>query len=444
MKKRATPVQLLLVGYIVIAFVGAVILSWPVSSEKNLNTPFIDALFTSASALSTTGLAVVDTGTHYSIWGQSIILALVQIGGLGYMIFIALIVITAGYRFSLNGKQLFNESIARPSSIEIKKFVKAVVIFTFAFELFGAVVLTTVFLSKLNFIQAAYSGIFHSISAFCTAGFSLYADSFTAYANHFTANVIIAIITVAGGIGFFVLYDLYKYFKNYFGSQRPIKLSNHSKLVLTVTVILFISGTAILFFSEAGNGQVHSLIDRFWIASFQALSASSTTGFNSVDIGSMRVISLFIIIILMFIGASPGGTGGGIKTSTFGIVISFLKKVFTNKDEVNIFKHAVNEGTVNKALTISIVSFFYLTFIVILLLITESFSILQIIFETASALGTVGLSTGITPSLSIPGKLLIIATMIVGRVGPLAIGYSLLGKTGSIKYSYPQGNVMAG
>lgn len=444
MKKRATPVQLLLAGYVVIAFIGAVILTLPVSSAQNLNTPFIDALFTSASALSTTGLIVVDTGTYYSAFGQTIILTLIQIGGLGYMIFIALIVIAAGYRFSLNGRQLFNESIAKPSRIEIKKFVKAVVLFTFTFELFGAVVLTLVFLNKLNFIDAVYSGIFHSISAFCTAGFSLYADSFTAYYNNFTANVIIAIITVAGGIGFFVLYDLYKYIINYFSGKRPIKLSDHSKLVLAVTCILFIAGTIILFFSEAGNGQARSFIDRFWTASFQAVSASSTTGFNSVDIGSMRVISLFIIIILMFIGASPGGTGGGIKTSTFGIVISFLKKVFTNNDEVNILKHTVSQTTVNKALAISIVSFFYLIFITALLLAIERFSILQIIFETASALGTVGLSAGITSSLSVPGKLLIIITMIVGRVGPLAIGYSLVGKIGTIKYSYPQGTVMAG
>ncbi|MEW6509069.1 MAG: TrkH family potassium uptake protein [Bacteroidota bacterium] len=444
MKKRITPVQLLSIGYVIITLIGALLLCLPISSQDKSGTPFIDALFTSASALSTTGLGVVDTGTHYSTFGQIIILIIIQVGGLGYMIFVAFVAIAAGYRFSINGKQLFNESIARPGSLEIKKFVKAVVIFTLSFEFLGASALTIVFLDKQNLISAAYSGIFHSVSAFCTAGFSLYADSFMAYYRSITANIIIAIITISGGIGFFVLYDLFQYFVNVLKRKRPIKLSDHTKLVLAVTVLLMFSGTVILFFTESSNCKTFSVSERLLTASFQTISASSTTGFNSVDIGSMNIISLLILIILMFIGASPGSTGGGIKTSTFGIVVLFLKKVITNRDEVTAFKHSIGESTVNKALTITLLSFFYLITIISLLLVTGSYSLLQVAFETASALGTVGLSMGITPALSDSGKLLIIITMIVGRVGPLAIGYSLIGKIKQIKYSFPQGNVMTG
>jgi trk system potassium uptake protein TrkH len=444
MKKRITPVQLLSIGYVVIALLGALLLCLPISSQDKSGTSFIDALFTSASALSTTGLGVVDTGTHYSTFGQIIILIIIQIGGLGYMIFVAFVAIAAGYRFSINGKQLFNESIARPGGLEIKKFVKAVVIFTLAFEFIGASALTIIFLDKQNLINAAYSGIFHSVSAFCTAGFSLYSDSFMAYYRSIAANIIIAIITISGGIGFFVLYDLFQYFVNVLKRKRPVKLSDHTKLVLAVTFLLMFSGTVILFFTESSNCRTFSISERLLTASFQTISASSTTGFNSVDIGSMNIISLLILIILMFIGASPGSTGGGIKTSTFGIVVLFLKKVITNRDEVTAFKHSIGESTVNKALTITLLSFFYLITIISLLLATGSYSLLQATFETASALGTVGLSMGITPTLSDSGKLLIIITMIVGRVGPLAIGYSLIGKIKPIRYSFPQGNVMTG
>ncbi|MDQ7816559.1 MAG: TrkH family potassium uptake protein [Melioribacteraceae bacterium] len=444
MTKKITPVQTLLLGYVAIILSGAMLLCAPFASTNGQGISFLDALFTSASAVSTTGLVVVDTGTQFSVFGQVLIMILIQIGGLGYMIFFALIAITAGYKFSINGKQLFNESISRPNNIEIKKFVKVVLIFTLTFEFFGVAVLTIIFLDKLNFVDAAYSALFHSISAFCTAGFSLYADSFTVYSKDLAANIIVAIITIAGGIGFFVLYDLYVYFRNLLKGKKPLKLSAHTKLVLSVTFLLIIAGTMILFFSESGYNGGLSVYERFLNASFQTISASSTTGFNSVDIGHMQVLSLLIIIILMFIGASPGSTGGGIKTSTFGIVILFLKKIVTNRREVSVFKHTIGESTVNKALAIAFMSLLYLITVIALLLTTEIFSILQIALETSSALGTVGLSMGITPSLSATGKIIITITMILGRVGSLAIGYSLIGRTKTIKYTYPGGNVMTG
>lgn len=443
MKNKLTPVQTLLLGYILLILIGGILLTLPFSAHPNNNTEFIDALFTSASAVSTTGLIVVDTGTHYTIWGQVIILILFQIGGLGYMIFIALISISIGFKFSINGKKLISESVARPTSIEVKKFVKAVTLFTLVFEFIGTVVLTIVFEERMPFSEALYSAVFHSISAFCTAGFSLYADSFIPYVKDITVNIILAVVTLAGSIGFFVLYDLSRFIKETFQSKKP-KISEHSRLVLVVSFLLIMAGTIILFFSEHSNEGNLSYMGRILTASFQALSASTTTGFNSVDIGLMRPLSLIVIIVPMFIGASPGGTGGGIKTSTFGIVILFIKKTLSNKKEVSVFKRTIDELTVNKAITISTLGVFYTFFVVVILSVTENHSIMKILFETTSALGTVGLSMGITSSLSIPGKFLIIVTMLVGRVGPLAIGYSLIGKILTKKYSYPNGNFMTG
>jgi trk system potassium uptake protein TrkH len=444
MTKNFKPVQTLLLGYLVIIFSGAVLLCTPLASSGYQGTSFLDALFTSASAVSTTGLGVVDTGTHFSVFGQIVILILIQIGGLGYMIFIAFVSIRISYRFTITSKKLLTESIARPTSIEIKKFVKAVIRYTFVFELIGAIALTIVFSEHVTIGEAAYSAAFHSVSAFCTAGFSLYTDSFTAYSYNISANIIIAIITIAGGIGFFVLYDLSKYFSFILTKRCSHKLSAHSKLVLIVSSLLIAAGTIVLFLSEGPGEKSISWTDKFLTSSFQAISASSTTGFNTVDIGTMQALSLFVIIILMFIGASPGGTGGGIKTSTFGIIILFIKKVILNREDVSAFRRTIDKSTVNKALGITLLGVFYVITVFFLLSISENASLLKIIFEITSAIGTVGLSMGITPALSSLGKLLIIITMLVGRVGPLAIGYSLIGKTKTIKFTYPNGNVMTG
>ncbi len=444
MKNKLTPVQTLSLGYIFLILISAVLLTLPFSTTPNKNTEFVDALFTSTSAVSTTGLVVVDTGSHYSTVGQIIILISFQIGGLGYMIFIALFSLGIGSKFSINGKRLINQSIARPTSVEIKKFIKAVTLFAFAFELVGAIALTIIFMQKISFTEAFYSAIFHSISAFCTAGFSLYKDSFILYANDIGVNIILAIVTIAGGIGFFVLYDLFMFFKNIIKQKHSVRLSEHSKLVLIVSIILMTACTILLLFIEDLINSKFLSIDRILTASFQAISSSTTTGFNSVDIGLMQPLSLFVIIILMFIGASPGGTGGGIKTSTVGIIISFIKKVLSNRNEVSIFKRSVDEITVSKSITIAALGIFYLIFVSLTLSITEHHSLLQIIFEATSALGTVGLSTGITSKLSTTGKLLIIMTMLIGRVGPLAVGYSLIGNIITKKYSYPNGEFLIG
>ena len=328
--------------------------------------------------------------------------------------------------------------------MQIKKFIKAVIFFTVFFEAFGAAVLFFVFAQTMTFSNAVYSSVFHSISAFCTAGFSLYADSFTVYAGNYTVNAILAIITLAGGIGFFVLYDVANIIRRVFRQQFPLNLSDHTKLVLVVSAGVMVGGSIALFIVEGPAHQSATLSERFLTATFQALSASTTTGFNTVDIGSMHSLSLVYIVLLMFIGASPGSTGGGIKTTSFGIILLFIRSVLTNREEVNAFHRTIAAPVVKKALGIGLLGTLYLALLVLVLSTTELFSLRHIVFEAVSAFGTVGLSTGITPQLSLTGKIFIIVTMFIGRVGPLAIGYSLVGRFEPKKYTYPTGNVIVG
>lgn len=444
MYNKLTPIQTLLFGFLVLIVAGALLLLLPASLQENKSLTFLDALFTASSAVSTTGLGVVDTGTHFSRFGQLVILLLVQIGGLGYMIFISLIALGIGARFSISERLLLNESLARPTTVEIKKFIRSVIIFSVGFEVIGAVFLSILFLKQLPFSEAVYSGVFHSISAFCTAGFSLYADSFISYAESLPINFIIACLSIGGGIGFFVLYDIVHYVLQRFRKKYPQKISDHSKFVISLTVILIVVGTAVLFFIESSTNQNISPSEQLLTASFQVISASTTTGFNSVDIGSMHKLSLLYIIVLMFIGASPGSTGGGIKTTSFGIIILFIRSVLTNREKITAFHRTIVTKTVAKALGIGILALLYLLLLSLILFMTENLSFTQILFEAASALGTVGLSTGITSQLSDTGKILITITMFVGRLGPLAIGYSLIGKTKQKDYAYPDGNVMVG
>lgn len=444
MHKILTPIQTVLLGFMVLILLGAFLLWLPVSAAQGESTSFIDALFTAASAVTTTGLVVLDTGSHYSRFGQLVILALFQIGGLGYMLFIALVSFGIGTGFTIGGRLVFTESIARPTTIEIKKFVKAVFLFTGIFEIAGIVLLTPVFLDRLSFVEAVYSALFHSVSTFCTAGFSLNSDSFTVYGTNVTANAAIALLAIGGGIGFFVIYDITKVVRRFISRQFPIALSDHSKLVLLVSFFVMATGTVALFLVEADKNASYHDGDRLLIASFQALSASTTTGFNSVDIGSLHSLTLLYLIVLMFIGASPGSTGGGIKTTSVGIIVLFIRSVLTNRPDVTAFSRTIQTSIVHKALGLALLASLYLTIVVLALSISEEGSLLAIAFEAMSALGTVGLSTGLTPTLTTTGKVLIMITMFIGRVGPLAIGYSLVGKPRSRNYAYPKGNVMVG
>lgn len=429
-----TPIQLLVIGYISISIIGSLLLMLPVASSSGISQNYIDALFTSTSASTTTGLIVEDTGTYYSLFGQGIILLLFQIGALGYMIGVTLMVLGLGGKISITDRILLRESVKRPTTVNMIWFVKIITIITFTIEALGALVLTLYWTKDFGFNDALYLGVFHSVSAFCTAGFSLFKDGFIGYQSSILLNVVISILCILGAIGFFVIYDVLRFIGASYKKEQK-KLSVYTKFSFLLTIALILFGFVIIFISE-GDSIMASL--------FQAISSSSTTGFNSVDISIMGLPSLFIMMILMFIGASSGGTGGGMKSSTFGVLVLFTYYLLKGKKDVNIFKRIISPEKIDKAFGIFITSMIFIVVALGILLFTEEFSFISLLFEIVSALGTVGLSLGITPHLSSIGKLVIISLMLIGRIGPLAIGFSLLGKQKEISFKYPKADIFVG
>src|SRR3989339_300923 len=439
-----TPHRFLLLGFIIIIAIGSFLLSLPIASVSGNQQPFIDAMFTATSAVSTTGLTVVDIGSFYSLFGQIVILVLVQIGGLGYMIFIVMTVLELGGRLSLGGKLILEESLSTPPHEEVSRFSKIIILITFAFEFLGATVLSLYWMREYSVKHAIYLGVFHSVSAFCTAGFSLFSDNLCAYRDSIVINVIIGILCIVGSVGFFVIYDVYHMMSRKKREDEPPKrLLIHTKLVLIMLPILIITGALLICLSE-WNTPLPSFKDRFLTSTFQAISASTTTGFNTLDTGTVKTLGLATMVMLMYIGASPGGTGGGVKTTTFGLLISSIISVISMKDELILFNRRISPRTKDKAFAICTIAVLLIALDVLILSVTEKASFMEIVFEVVSAFGTVGLSTGVTPTLSVTGKIVLVITMLIGRVGPLAIGFSIRGKCKLVPIKYPEGGILVG
>lgn len=438
------PQRILLLGFIFIIVAGTFILTLPIASTNGSSQSFIDALFTATSAISTTGLVVVDIGSYYSLFGQVVILVLVQIGGLGYMIFIALVMSGLGIRLSLSGKLVIGDSLGAPPYKNVAQFSKIIICTTFLFEFLGAMVLSLYWMREFPVKHALYLGVFHSVSAFCTAGFSLFPDNLCAYRDSIVVNVTIYVLCIVGSMGFIVIYDIYHAI---FGKMKdgdpPKRLLVHTKLVLVMIPMILIVGVLLLFASEWFTPQL-SIKDRVLTALFQAVSASTTTGFNTLDTGTMKTAGLTTMIILMYIGASPGSTGGGVKTTTFGISILSVFSLLSTKDELVLFNRRISAQTAGKAFAICALALLLIFVDVLLLSFTENASFMGISFEVISAFGTVGLSTGITPSLSATGKIVLCGTMLIGRIGPLAIGFSIRGKGKIVPVKYPEGVMLIG
>ncbi len=440
-KSLLTPIRSLTLGFSLISIIGAVLLSMPFSSVKGNYTPFLDSLFTSMSAVTTTGLIVVDTGSYFNWFGQLVIMILFQVGGLGYMIFISLAVLGFAGKLSMTNRILLKESINRPSSLDLLKFTRMMILTTFLIELIGTVGLTIYWMKYFPFSEAFYSAVFHSISAFTTAGFSIYSDSFIQYSTSVYFNLVTIGVMVLGSVGFFVLYDLAILLKQ--TGKFCHHLSVHTKLILSLTFFLTLAGTIVIYFTEEWS-TVTDIKDKILISVFQASSASTTAGFNTYDIRIMSMASLFFIIVLMFIGAGPGGTAGGIKQTTFGVILISIYNQLTGREKVLALKRRISDHTVKRALSIAVLALLWFIVAILLLSITEEMEFIQIVFEVGSALGTVGLSTGVTANLTTFGKIIIIVTMLIGRVGPLGIGLSILRKRKVSPYQYPEDEILVG
>jgi len=442
--KHFTPFQILVSGYFVVTLIGAVLLSLPVSSTNHTYQPFIDSLFLATSGISTSGLSVVDIGTYYTLFGQIVLMIIFQIGGIGYMSFIIFFMYLFGIEMSLINKFVASESISGTNYRILGKFFIAVLLLTFIFELIGAVILTISWCGSYSMKHSIYLAIFHSISTFCTAGFSLFPDSLMRYNYSIPVNTAVNILSLIGGIGFIVLYDILIYIMKIIKNKKPRRLSTHSKFVVSTTFFIVIIATVIILFSEKWQSSM-SFFQKITVSLFQVISASTTDGYNTIDIGKMGSVSLIILIILMFIGASPGSTGGGVKISTFGLMMVFLYHLSKGRESnINIFKREIPAKTVLKAF--GVVLWFIVIFLIDLIIMgmTEKGTIMQVAFEIMSALGNTGLSTGITSSLTFTGKALLIITMFIGRVGPLTFGYAVFGRQKKLLYRYAEEDIYVG
>ncbi|KAA0210516.1 MAG: hypothetical protein OZ913_00175 [Ignavibacteriaceae bacterium] len=435
-----TSAQTLLIGYLLFIILGASLLTLPVSVSGNERLSFIDSLFTAASSISGSGLIVVDTGSYFSLFGQLVILFLIQTGNIGYMMIFALAVLVFGGKLSLVNKMLIKNSISI-SNLDIRIFVFKVFKYTLIIEGISALLLFLHFIGEFHLSEAIYQSVFHSISSFCTAGFSLFPDNLSAYSdNHYIVFVVI-LTSYLGSCGFFVLHDLSGYVKSFTKKKRLYKLSTHTKIAVSVSLIIIVSGTVFIWLAESILNPNH-VDNTFLTAFFQSASASTTVGYNTINIGDMNNSSQLILIIEMFIGASPSGTGGGIKTTVFTIMVLALFSFIRDRKNVNTLHRSVHPTTIAKAFSISFLALMLVIFSVLVLSLTESADFLSILFEVVSAFGGVGLSAGITQELSSPGKFLLSIVMLVARTGPLLVGYSLIGKTKAINYQYPEANIL--
>ncbi len=424
MQRETNPWRFIVLSFLLIILVGTIFLMLPVSSQSGKFTDPITALFTATSATCVTGLVVVDTGTYWSLFGQIVILLLIQLGGISYMTLLSFLALLLRRQVVLHERIILQETLNSWSIRGVMKLARVVLYTVVFFEGLGALLLFFVFIRDYPFITALKFSIFHSISAFCNAGFDLLGGfrSLTGYVDNLLLVFTITSLIIFGGIGFVVIYDLRS---NLFNWK---KITIHSKIAILTTIILIILGTLIIGLLEWRNpGTMGPLSIRGKILSsyFQSVTPR-TAGFNTLNIGNMHNATLLFIILLMFIGASPGGTGGGIKTVTFTVLISAVRATLMGYENVEIMERKLYWDSVRKAWALFFLSIGLIFIGWFTLLISENFLPINLLFEVVSAFGTVGLSTGITPSLSTVGRIVIILVMYLGRVGLVVFGLSFL------------------
>lgn len=416
---KMRPSLIIIVSFLLVILTGALLLTLPAASAAGQPTSLIDAYFTANSATCVTGLTVVDTGLYFSTFGLLIILILIQIGGLGYMTFSTFILLVFRQKLFISQKLAAQEALNLYSSRDVINVLKRIFGIIIVMEGLGTLILFFHWLPQMGGKQALWYALFHSVSAFNNAGFALFPKyaSFTAYVADPVINLTIAALIIIGGLGFIVINDLLQH----------RRLSLHSKVVLSTTSLLLVGGTLLFYFMEYHNPATLGTFpfSRKILAAFFLSVTSRTAGFNTIDIGRLHAPALLITMLLMFIGASPGGTGGGVKTSTFTLVISTIWATLKGYRDTILFRRRVPSETVRRAFAVVFLSLSLIATAIFALVHTESCGIMEAAFETFSAFGTVGLSMGITPTLSYWGKIIIIFVMFIGRIGPLTLMLTL-------------------
>ncbi len=442
-KKRLSPVQIITISFAAVSLAGALLLLLPFASREGVSVPFIDALFTAVSASCVTGLSVGDTYSMWSPFGQFVIIALIQIGGIGIITLAMYFLSVLHAKVGMRSMFVLQETVGADSLsglMKMTRFIAAGVLFA---ELLGAILLMPVLISDFGVLRGVLYSFFHSISAFCNAGFDLMgysgAPSLTAYSDNLYFNAVIGILIVFGGLGFFVWLDL---LKNKF---KFSKLALHSKIVLTATFWLLIAG-AVLFYilytdSAAAIGM--SVREKITVSVFQSVSAR-TAGFYTVDLARIGGAAQMLMISLMLIGGSPASTAGGIKTTTFAVLILLVRSIFRGKEDVEVFGRRIEKNIWRTAIAVFVLYLCIALGAGVAISAIEHKDIVVCLFETFSAIATVGLSLSLTPTLSSVSKVIIIILMFIGRVGGITVLLSIAGKNNDSAYRYPAENITVG
>lgn len=441
--KSFSPYMTILLSFMVVTILGGILLSLPISMRDGKSVKLIDGFFIATSAICVTGLSSIDIGSVYNIFGQMVILVLIQLGGLGVITFTSVIIIMISKKIGYYTKKIVQEDINIDTTFKIEEYVKKVILSVIVIEFIGTVILFFEFIKKFGFLKAVYYSFFHSVSAFCNAGFSLFSDNLYGFKNSFIINMTIPLLIFLGGIGFSTILNCYNVLR-----KKEKRLTSTTKLSIKISIFLVIIGMVAMFILEYSNKSTIgnlSFGQKLEASFFQSVT-TRTAGFNTISILGLKRSTSLLFVILMFIGASPGSTGGGIKTTTIGLIILGTLAILKNKDTIEYDKRSVSWRIYSKAITVLFISLIYTTICVFLLILFErNKNLLDLVFEVFSAFGTVGLSRNLTPSLADISKFILIVTMFVGRVGPLTIALAL-SKSNLKKgrYTYPQENILIG
>ncbi len=440
-----SPAQVLVLSFAALITSGTVLLCLPVSAAREPLT-VLDAVFTATSAVCVTGLVVVDTAGELSLFGQTVVMLLIQIGGLGYMAISTVVGVALGRRLTVHERLTLQEAMNVQTMEGLARFVLTVLKLTVAFELAGAIALAARWTPEFGLARAAYYGLFHSVSAFNNAGFSLFPDSLMRFRGDWIVNLVVTTLVISGGLGFVVITEI--------GRVRQYRrFSTHTRLVVTMTAALIVITTALIWVIERDNPRTLQPLgsgEAILAAYFQAVTPR-TAGFNTIDIGAMMPASLFLVILLMFIGAAPGGTAGGIKVSTVSIMAAVIWGMIRGRSEPTLLRRRIPPALIARAFSICLIGFLALNVVAGLLLAIESRELLPTLFEATSAFGTVGLSMGeagapvsLAGHFSAVGKILIMGIMFMGRIGPLTLAVAIARSRQPARVRHPEGKFLIG
>jgi trk system potassium uptake protein TrkH len=442
-EKKFSPAQFLAISFLAVIGIGTGILLLPFSTRSG-HISLVDALFRATSSVCVTGLTVQNTSSYFTPFGQIVNMILFQLGGLGIMTFSTLILLVAGRKITIKDRIIIQQGYHPSSPKNVKTLIKNIFIYALGMEAVGACLFFIRWHREFPFGRDILYSIYHSISAFCNAGFSLFSDSFEAFRNDTWVNMTLVFLIFLGGIGFLVLQEGKDVFWAKLKRKRT-RFSLHSKIVLTFTSFLIAVPFFVLLIVEWNRSlQNFSFKEKILTSLFQVVTAR-TAGFNTLNLTFLSFPALMLLILLMFVGASPGSTGGGIKTSTFGVIFAFLKSKITARESVNIFYRTLPLEMIMRAFTVVTLSFSVVFFSVFIISLAQpEFQMQSVIFEVFSAFGTVGLSLGITPQLNTLSKIVIIFTMYIGRIGPLTLLWAFSRQRPYGRFEYLEETVMIG